>query len=137
MSWLSKYVFDPFLATLARAAGSSHAGTAAAGKAALGAVAGLGADVAASLQNGLTVNSAQAAGNVALKDAEDGLRATVDAYLTAALPIGVGEAAAQIANGGLDWVEQHVHDYVASLFHHARQQAAAPPAPPNQGLQIG
>jgi hypothetical protein len=122
MSYFSKFVWHPLIAALARAKGSSHAGTAAAAGAALDAVGKLGADVSASLQGGLTANSAASVASVAVRDLKDGLKATVDAFLMSAAPVGLNALAVGGANLGLDWIESHAHDYVAALFHHAKTE---------------
>lgn len=127
MSYFSKFVWHPLLAAIARASGSSHAGTAAAGQAASDALARLGQDVHDQLAGGLTANSAMAVANSAIKDLEDGLKAAADAYLMGALPVGLGGLAAGGVNLGLDFVESHAHDYLSALFHHAKTNQ--PPVP--------
>lgn len=125
MSWLSKYVFDPVKAALARAEGSSNAGVAAAAKAASDSLNSTAAQVGTDLSSGLTANSAVALKNDVVKGLEDGLQATVDAFLVSAVPLGLGVATVPVANALLDFTEQHALAYVSSLFAHAKKQVAA------------
>lgn len=129
MSYFSKFVWHPLMAALAKAQSSSHPATSAAGGAALSAVGKLGADVSASLSAGLTANSATAAGSVVVKDLEDGLKATVDAFLMTVAPAGLGSLAVEGADLGLSWAESHAHDYLALLFHHAKSNPVPAAAP--------
>lgn len=124
-SWFAYYLFDPAKAALARLAGSSNQGVANAAKVSLGALQSTGAQVASDLSAGLTANSAIAAKNDAVKGLEDGLKLAVDAYLTAAVPLGLGNVAAEAANATLDWSYDHAATYLASLFHHASTQVSA------------
>jgi hypothetical protein len=129
MSWLSKYVFDPVKAALARAEGSSNAGVAAAAKAASDSLNSTAAQVGTDLSQGLTANSAVALKNDVVKGLEDGLKLAVDAYLTAAVPLGLGAAAVPVANAAIDFAESHALAYVSSLFSHAKGQVAATVSP--------
>jgi hypothetical protein len=130
MSLLSKYVFDPVKAALARAEGSSNAGVSAAAHAASDSLNKTAAQAGADLSQGLTANSAVALKNDVVKGLEDGLKLSVDAYVTAVVPLGLGAMALPLVNAGLDFAEQHALAYVSSLFHHARTEAAAQAAPP-------
>ena len=123
MSYFSSFIWRPLVAALARARGSSHAGSAAAASAALDAVNRLGQDVHDQLASGVGPNSASSLGSAAVRDLEDGLRAAVDAFLTAAVPVGLNGLAVGAADLALTWAENHAHDYVAGLFHHARSGA--------------
>jgi len=125
MSLFSKFVWHPLIAAMAKAASSSHPATSAAGKAGLDAIGKLGSDVQADLSAGLTANSAAAVRSTVVRDLEDGLRASVDAALMAGLPGPAGELAAEGVDMGIGWLEQHAHDYLAALFHHAKSQPAA------------
>lgn len=124
MSWLSKYAFSPIKAALARAAGSSNKGVADAAQSVQGTIAKMGADIRHTLESGLTANSTAALKNTLVKDLEDGVRGAVDAYLVGAVPLGLGYAAVPVVNSGLDLLEQHLHNYVASLFDHAKEAHA-------------
>ena len=124
MSYFSTFIWDPLLAALARARGSSHPGTAAAGQAALSAVGKLAGDVQTTVSQGLTPNSAAALQTAALKDLEDGLKAVVDAFIGAVTPPGVSVLAIGGANLALDFVESHAKDYVSALFAHVREPAS-------------
>ncbi len=142
MSWLSKFVFDPIKASIARASQSSNPLAVQAGKGAQVAYDRVAADVTSTLAAPLTVNSAAALGNSIIKDFEDGLRVAVDGIVTAGLghiPLGglIAPEAVSGANMALAFMEQHAATYVAALFGHARSQIPgpapapiAPPAPP-------
>lgn len=127
MSWFSKFVYDPIVARIARASGSSNAGVAEAAKSLQATVAQTSTDVNSIVAGGLTANSATALKNVVVKDLEDGLKAAVDAFLMGAVPLGMGGVAVPLANAALDFAENHAHDYVASLFHHAKARVAVAP----------
>lgn len=124
MSWLSKYVFDPVLAALARAAISSNAGVAAAAKATQTSLNASAAKVGGDLQAGLTANSAAAVDNDIIAGLENGLQAAVNGFCEAAIPVVGGEVAAG-ADVVLAFAEQHAATYLASLFAHAKAQTAA------------
>jgi hypothetical protein len=128
MSWLSKFIFDPILTALSRAASSGNPAVAAAGLAALNTYSATSTDVknaAGALVGGAVATANTTAGQASpiIADLEDGLRNTLDAYLGAALPLGLGKLAQGPANAILAFGEQHAHDYIASLFHHAKATA--------------
>lgn len=136
MSWLSKFVFDPIQAAIARAQTSSNPTAAAVGGAAGTAYTKIATDVTTGLNQPLTQNSAAAVGNQAIKDLEDGIQEVVDVFLTASLgtagPIGAALApeAVQGANILLTFGEQHGLTFLSSLFHHAKTQVNAGPNAP-------
>jgi hypothetical protein len=125
MSYLSKFVFNPIRAALARAASSSNPGVASAAKELQASGVKIAHDVNDTLAQGLSANSAVALKNAVVKDLEDGIRNAVDAYVVNAIPLGLGVAAVPIINAGLDYAEQHLHNYIAALFDHAKETHAA------------
>lgn len=129
-SWLAYYVFDPVKAELAKLAGSSNAGVAAAGQAASTALTSTAQAVGADLSAGLTANSATAAGNDIITGLENGLNASVAAFVDASVPFGLGPEASAGAVALLQFGESHAVAYVQSLFAHAKTQVAAATAAP-------
>lgn len=134
MSWLSKYVFDPVKAALARQANSQNPVSSAAGKAGLDAVKNIAAVTVTAVDDAITHRSAVGLSNPIVGALEDGLKNIVDATLTAGLgqvPIAgalITPEAVNVADMGLNFLEQHAATYLAGLFHHARTQNVASPA---------
>ncbi len=151
MSWLSQvshFVFDPIKAAAARAQVSSNPATAAAGDAAVKAVAAIPTPVAASVGGAIASGIASAAMTVAadlnahksaigiindvVGDAETALKMAVDAYAAAtvgSLPIVGGllaPEAVKIANAAMDFGTQHLMTYMAALFSHHSSAINAP-----------
>lgn len=119
MSTLSKFVFDPIKAAIARAATSSSPVAVATAAAAGAAVAAVATDLA---PTSLSSNSVVGLGNKLVGDFEDGLRDTLDAFIVALcgeVPL-VGAALApevvSAANVSLAFAEQHAMTYIAALF---------------------
>lgn len=131
MSVLSKFIFDPIKAALARGATSSNSVVVAAAQAGQVSYAEAAGDIAATVGQPLTANSATALGSDLIKDAEDGLRLALDGVITAGLasvPIiggAVTPEAVGAANMALSFGEQHFLTYVSSLFAHGKAQVPA------------
>lgn len=135
MSLLSKYVFDPIKAALARAAQSSSPEVQAAAQAGQAAYNTAASAIQSASTQPLTPNSAAGLGNDLIKIGEDGVRNAIDGVVTAAvggIPV-VGVAltpeAVAAANLAIDFAESHFATYVASLFSHAKQQVATQAIP--------
>lgn len=131
MSILSKFVFDPIKAALARGATSSNPVVVAASVAGQATYTAAAADVATAASQPLSANSAAALGSSLLQDGEDGVRMALDGVITALVgqvPVVGGLIAPEAvaaANLGLSFGEQHFLSYVSSLFAHAKTVAAA------------
>lgn len=135
MSWMSKFLFDPVKVALARLVGTSNPSTASAGAVALAAVQKLGTDATGGLVTVLAgSNSPAGVASVLVGDMENGLNATVHAYVSAAVPI-IGPELADGAVAMLSMAEQHALTFVSALFQHHRETLVAavaklpPPAP--------
>lgn len=131
MSILSKFIFDPIQAALARGATSSNSVVVSAAQAGQATYAAAAGDIAVTAALPLTANSAAALGSNLIKDAEDGLRLALDGVITAGLanvPIIGGvitPEAVGAANMALSFAEQHALTYVSSLFSHGKAQIPA------------
>lgn len=119
------FVFDPVKAAIARAATSSNPVAVATAAAAGAAVATVAADTT---PQALSSNSVVGLGNKLVGDFEDGLRATMDSFLTALVgevPLAGAVLAPEVvaaANVSLAFAEQHAMTYIASFF--AQSKAA-------------
>lgn len=136
MSWLSKFVFNPIKASIARAATSSNPAVVAGAVVASAAVKNIDATIAGVNAAGaaLTANSALAAGSSIIKTLEDGAADLVGAYVgatvgaTPAAPLAPEAAAA--ARAAAVFGEQHLINYISALFSHVHEQInAANPTP--------
>ncbi len=139
MSYLSKFVFNPIKASIARAASSSNPVTKATGTAAAGAMDRLSHDLS---KESLAHNTVVGLGNSIVGDLETGLRDILDAFVDSAvrksIPVVGGliaPEAVKLANCTLDFAEQHALTYVAALFAHHREAVAAAGTPTTAGTQ--
>jgi lysozyme len=135
VSWVSKYIFNPIEAAIARAKTSSNPVAQQTGQAASAALGNIVKDIGG---DSLGSNSVQALGSVLVKDMEDGLYAVVDAFVaasvTSAIPVAgaaVAPEAVALANCAIAFAEQHALTYISSLFaHHKAQVNASAPVQP-------
>jgi hypothetical protein len=147
MSYLSKFVFNPIKAAIARAESSSNPVSRATGTAAAVAVGKIAQDVS---HDALSHNTVIGLGNSLVGDLETGLRDILDAFVDSAvrssIPVVGGmiaPEAVKLANCTLDFAEQHAMTYVAALFaHHKAAVATAGTATitgvqPNLNLVVG
>lgn len=135
MSWLSKYVFNPIEAVFARASSSAVPPSAILTQTGQTALAQVGAAaqtiVAQAAAGTLTANSAIGAGNALVGQLEDTLKSGVDTLVTGLVgevPVAgafLAPEAVNMANVSLAFLESHAHDYIASLFSHAKTQIVA------------
>lgn len=139
MSWLSKYVFDPVVAAFTRSQSSAVPPSTVLSQAGQTAAAQVGAAVqqlgVQAISGTLTANSALGTGNALVGTLEDTLRDAVDTVVTdmvGEVPVAgvfLSPIAVNASNTALSFIESHAHDYIASLFAHAKTQVAAAQAP--------
>lgn len=134
-TWLAGHVFDPIQAAISRAKTSSNPTASAVGAAADAAYQKISGDVAATLNQPISSQSAAALANSAIADFEAGLQAVVDAFVASAVgrvPV-VGAVLAPEAVAGaniaLTFAEQHGLTFLSSLFNHAQAKVAAASTP--------
>jgi len=139
MSYLSKFVFNPMKAAIARAESSSNPVSRATGTAAATAVASITQDVS---KESLAHNTVIGLGNTLVGDLETGLRDVLDAFVDSAvrssIPVVGGliaPEAVKLANCTLDFAEQHAMTYVAALFAHHKNAVAEAGTPTIAGTQ--
>jgi len=131
LSRLVHFVFDPVLASIARAGTSSNPTAQATAVAASAAVGKVVTDVNAALSG----NSAAGMASPIIKDLEDGLQSVVNAFVasavTSSVPVVGGllaPEAVNLADAALTFAEQHALTYVSALFHFHKENSVAPTA---------
>lgn len=134
-AWLRRtfpFAYNPLAAAAARAATSTIPAAQSVGQQTLQVIATAAVDAGQSIQSG---NSAMAAGSTLIADLEDGANKLASNYvegIVAGIPfIGgfVAPEAKKLALAGLEFGEQHVHNYVAALFAHHKNAIASTPEP--------
>lgn len=129
MSFVSKFIFDPIKAQIARMSTSVNPDSQAKGNAALSVVGTIAGDIQTGIQSH---NSPIGIINTVVGDAETALKVAIDAYVGAAvgsIPVVGGLIAPEAigaANMALDYGTQHFLTYIAALFDHHKTVVNAP-----------
>lgn len=146
MSTISKFVFDPIKAAIARALSSSNPTAQATAQAAKAVVDKVTIDTST---DALTHNSAAGVASNVIGDLETGLKGVVDSFVYAAVfnavPVAgaiLAPEAVKMADWSMAFAEQHALTYVASLFAHhnaviSGAAATAPAGAANSGGSSG